>query len=185
MSTGAAAFAAGGGPPGPAPRCWASSGARKRQAAPIATSERLTDIPRPFPGRLLVRRGPPHLANEYLPVERIPRRRAFDDQVVAHFEREARDPTLRELRNAAPLTAPAHFLAVLLGHFDVDERMGIANIELDHVPFDLHHLMLDVGAGERVMRIDACAGDDYRGGDDGKNSDLHSMSLYLRVLRLR
>src|SRR5688572_11486461 len=185
MSTGAAAFAAGGGPPGPAPRCWASSGARKRQAAPIATSERLTDIPRPFPCRLLVRRRPPHLADQHLLVERIARRRALDDQVVADFEGEARDAALRELRDAAPLTAPAHLLAILLGHFNEDERMGITDIELDDVPFDLHHLMLDVGAGERVVRVGAGAGDEHRGGYDGETSGFHSKSLYLRVLRLR
>ena len=95
----------------------------------------LLDVAAPFPGRLLRRRGAPHLADQHLLVLRVARRRTFDDQVIADFEGEPRHASLRELRHAAPLAAPLRLRAVLVRDLDQDERMGIPDVELDDVAF--------------------------------------------------
>src|SRR6185503_10799171 len=82
----------------------------------------LSNVPRPLPRLFRGGGRPPHLANEDLLVRRVAGRRAFPQQVVADFEREAVDAALRELRDAAPRPAPLHLLAVLLFVFDDDER---------------------------------------------------------------
>jgi hypothetical protein len=98
------------------------------------SSNQLLNVPGPFPRGSLLRGWTGCPADQKLLFREIARRRAINDQKISNLQREAIHATLRQLRDAAPFTAPADDRAVFLLHFERDERMRIADIEFFTVP---------------------------------------------------
>src|SRR5580692_4847856 len=67
---------------------------------------------------------------------RIAARVAGDDDVIAGLQGVAGDAFTAQLAAAAPFHRPSFHVALVVGGFDVDERMRIAEHELDQSAFD-------------------------------------------------
>ena len=87
-------------------------------------------------------------------VLRISARAAFDDDVIAGFQRDARNALLRELLARAPFDRPSLHVALVVRRFDMNEGVRVPVEELDQVPFDLLDLVLEVGCRERMVGLD-------------------------------
>src|SRR5207237_7558916 len=84
---------------------------------------------------------------------RIPARVPDDDDVVAGFQRFASDALTSKLAASAPFDRPTDGFAFLVLALDVDERMRIAEQELNQIAFNCLLLVFKVSRGERMMRI--------------------------------
>src|SRR5687767_3197100 len=74
-----------------------------------------------------------------------------NDDVVADLQRVFADALSAKLPGAAPFDGVARDRTVLLLHGEMHEGMRVSVQELNDVPLDRHHLILQVGRGERVV----------------------------------
>src|SRR4029079_4220905 len=124
---------------------------RFHNSTSLCTGRRLSNRPTPFKLWRIANGRPSHGTDQNLVLFRIARRSTVDDDLVPNLQREFRDATLGKLSHAAPFPAPAGRLAVFADDFNIDKRMGVSNIELNHLSFERDRLILDITPGKRVM----------------------------------
>ena len=83
----------------------------------------------------------------------IASRIANDDDMIARLQRLARDALTAECSAAAPFDGIANGLALFILAFNVDERMRIAEQELNEVALDRLLLVFEIRCRERMMRV--------------------------------
>src|SRR5919197_4788424 len=93
--------------------------------------------------------------------------------VVAGLQRLARDAG--HLAGRRPFDRPALHLTLVVGRFDVDERVRVAEHERHHVPFDLDLLVDDVRGSEGMMGVRRRSRDENRA-DETEQKTFHDSS---------
>ena len=92
---------------------------------------------------------------------RVAARIAGDDDVIAPFQCVAGYILSAQFPSAASLNFPSLHDALCIRGIDLNERMRIAELELDDRSFNLDCLVFVVCCGERMMRVELNAGDEH------------------------
>src|SRR5215831_10452905 len=79
---------------------------------------------------------------------------AHDHQMVAGFQGFPRDSLTRQRAAATPLDGVLDSLALIVLAFDMDERMWVAEYELDQITFDRLLLVFKVGGRKGMVTIE-------------------------------
>ncbi len=87
--------------------------------------------------------------------------------MIADLQRVSGDALVTELTSTAPLDRVADESPVLLLDVHVHPGVRVAEQELNEITLDRHHPIIEVGCGERMMRVRLRAGE--RCGSDKQN----------------
>src|SRR5437016_5321964 len=107
--------------------------------------------------------------------------------MVAGLQRFTRHALTAERAAATPVNGVANRFAFFILAFDMDERMRIAEQELNQVAFDRLLLVFKIGGSKRMMRVELNAGQQRRcGNEKNDQSEFHTFPRgdYFLVLRL-
>src|SRR5262245_33420517 len=90
---------------------------------------------------------------------------ARNDDLVSGFQGVAVDVLSTQLTRATPLDAPPSHDSLCVRSIDLNERMGITELELNDGSFYLDGLVFVIRRGEGMMRVQPNTGDEHCDGE--------------------